>query len=104
MVRVNVRRSRQAIFAAVIMFGLLARSVSADFSTRQDFAVGNDPSSVAVAGLNGDGKPDVVTADTSSLVVSVQLNATTPGDTTFSFTLSQFGAGGAPVSVALADL
>src|SRR5262249_45980991 len=47
------------------------------FAPRQEFAVGNRPISVAAADLNGDGLPDLVTANLLDGTVSVLLNTTT---------------------------
>jgi hypothetical protein len=65
------------------------------------FSVGAHPSSVAVGDFNGDGKPDVVTANAFDNTVSVLLGdgsggfGSAPG--------SPFAAGYLPVSVAVAD-
>ena len=48
------------------------------FQPQQTFDVGKDPVSVAVADLNGDGKPDIVTANYRDGTVSLLLNDTTP--------------------------
>ncbi len=64
------------------------------FSTPTDFAVGNAPFSVAIGDLNGDGEPDLATANSGSEGVSVLLNAPTADPSVGSLT---FGAS-APVS------
>jgi hypothetical protein len=58
------------------------------------------PPSLAVADLNGDGKPDLVTTDNYDGLVSVLLNN---GNGTFAGPTS-FNASGGPESVAVADL
>ena len=66
------------------------------------FGVGSDPTSVAIGDLNGDTKPDLVTANIGSNNVTVLLGdgsggfAAAPG--------SPFGVGTAPLSVAIGDL
>jgi hypothetical protein len=55
---------------------------------------------VALADLNGDGKPDIVTADSGSSGVSVLLGK---GDGTFAGQ-AEYATGKAPAGVALADL
>jgi len=47
---------------------------SADFAAKVDFATGTDPYSVAIGDIDGDGKPDLVTANIFSNTVSVLLN------------------------------
>ena len=54
-------------------------SAIASFSPRQDFVTGSAPDAVAVADLNGDGKPDLAVANFFSNTVSVLLNTTAPG-------------------------
>ncbi len=46
------------------------------FATQQTFATGSDPFSVTAADINGDGKPDLVVANSASNTVSVLLNTT----------------------------
>ena len=79
-----------------------------NFSCHQEFDAGESPQpgvgSVAMGDFNGDGKPDVVAANAETSDVSVLLNTTAPGDTTFSFAVHQdFEAGDRPQSVAIAD-
>jgi FG-GAP-like repeat len=66
------------------------------------FAVGTKPTSVAVADVNGDGKPDIVTANSGSNNVSVLF-----GNGSGSFSAapgSPFAVGANPASVAVADV
>jgi hypothetical protein len=75
------------------------------FATQQTFATGTGPDSVALADLNGDGKPDLIVANQTDNTVSVLLNTTAPGATTATFAAQQtFGAGTDPVALAVADL
>jgi hypothetical protein len=46
------------------------------FAAHHDFAVAKGPDSVAVGKLNGDSRPDLVTANYATSSVSVLLNAT----------------------------
>ena len=64
------------------------------------FDAGDGPSSVAVADLNNDGTPDLVTANQASNDVSVLLGS---GDGTFP-ARETFPVGHSPNSLAVADL
>ena len=64
------------------------------------FVVGEGPRAVAVADLNGDGQPDVVTANSSDDNISVLLGN---GDGTFQGD-QRFDVGDAPTGVAISDL
>jgi hypothetical protein len=75
------------------------------FAAHQDFATGASPYSVTVGDLNGDGKLDLVTANSHANTVSVLLNTTAPGAATPTFALRQdFATGATPVSVTVGDL
>ncbi|HEY2586148.1 MAG TPA: FG-GAP-like repeat-containing protein [Tepidisphaeraceae bacterium] len=76
------------------------------FQPQQSYGVGQSPFSVAVADVNGDGKPDVITANASSGTVSVLIGN---GNGTFqaqrTFATSFVGEGNPePMSVAVADV
>jgi Calx-beta domain/FG-GAP-like repeat/FG-GAP repeat/Domain of unknown function (DUF4214) len=74
------------------------------FSPKEDFTANTNPAFVVVRDLNLDGKPDLAVASGSN-TVSVLLNTTSPGAATPSFSLKQdFGVGGDPVSIDVADL
>ena len=84
---------------------LLSPAPFVSLAAKQDFPTGGEPNSVAVADLNGDGKPDLVVANLDSNTVSVLLNTTTPGAATPSFAAQQnFATGSYPLSVTMADL
>jgi elongation factor P hydroxylase/preprotein translocase subunit SecB len=75
------------------------------FAPKVDFATGSLPSSVALADLNGDGKSDIVVANSNSASVSVLLNTTAPGAAAPSFASKvDFATDGYSRSVAAADL
>jgi len=60
---------------------------------------------VTAADVNGDGKADLIVANTTSDSVSVLLNTTAPGAATPSFATQQpFAVGSQPFSVTAADL
>jgi hypothetical protein len=75
------------------------------FAAQQTFAVGVGPAWVAVADLNGDGRPDLAVANSSVGTVSVFLNTTPPGASAVSFAAQQtFAVSGRPGYLAVADL
>ena len=79
---------------------------SADFLHKQDFTTGLNPYFVAVSDLDGDGKPDLVVANTGSNTVSVYRNVSTSGSIiTNSFAPKvDFITGTQPISIAVGDL
>lgn len=76
------------------------------FADKVDFATGTQPFSIAIADLDGDGKPDIVIANDISNSVSVFLNTATPGsiDSTSFAAKVDFATGVNPVGVAIADV
>jgi hypothetical protein len=75
------------------------------FAAKVDFPTGTSPYSVAIADLNGDGKPDLAVANVGTSTVSVLLNTTATGATTPSFAAKvDFPTGAAPYAVAIDDL
>ena len=79
---------------------------SSSFATRADFPVGTGPTGVAVQDLDGDGKPEIVTAIYGGTTVSVLRNIGTLGSlTTNSFAPAvSFTVGPTPVNVMIADV
>jgi hypothetical protein len=72
--------------------------------TQTTFATGR-PSAVAMADINGDGKPDLIVANIVDNTVSIFLNTTPPGAATPSFATQQtFATGPNPFWVAVADV
>ncbi|WP_273455337.1 FG-GAP-like repeat-containing protein [Nevskia ramosa] len=82
-------------------------ATSASFTLAASPAVGSGPQAVAVGDFNGDGKPDLATAngggsgDTDT--VSILLNTTAPGATSGSFSLASFHIGPDPSAIVVAD-
>jgi hypothetical protein len=93
-----------ALLAACI--GWLGAPVSAfaagtlSFASARGFHTGSGPQSVAIGDLNGDGKPDMVTANTIASDISVLLGS---GDGQFE-PATDFLGGTYPYSVAIGDL
>jgi hypothetical protein len=78
------------------------------FAPKQDFPTGALPVFVTAGDVNGDGKPDLITANQTGGSISVLLNATVPGTATPAFASQDFSAdpmgGSAPFAVAIGDL
>ena len=82
--------------------GVLLGNGDGTFASIVNYASGGfAPQSVAVADLNGDGKPDVLVSNSSSNNVGVLLGK---GDGTFQAPLIYSSGGNLPLSVAIADV
>ena len=79
---------------------------ASSFASKVDFAVGTQPSYNALADLNGDGKPDIVTVNSSDNTISVLSNTSTPGGiTAASFAANvDFLTGADPGALVIGDL
>ncbi|MES2775915.1 MAG: FG-GAP-like repeat-containing protein [Bacteroidota bacterium] len=75
---------------------------TADFAPKQDFATGDQPQSIAMGDLDGDGKPDLAIANLQAGTVSILRNTGTTGAVSFA-TKIDFPVGANPSSVALGD-
>ena len=72
---------------------------------QQIFSVVGGPRGVALGDANGDGRPDIFVAGSSSEAVSVLTNVTAPGATTISFnTVRHFSVGLSPYAVTVGDV
>jgi hypothetical protein len=76
------------------------------FAAKVDFATGDNPFSVAIGDLDGDGKPDLAVANQGSATVSVYRNTSTSGSIAAgSFAANvDFATGSTPRSVAIGDV
>ncbi len=75
------------------------------FATNVDFPTGNGPISVSIGDFNGDGKPDLATANQTSNTASILLNTTATGAATPTFATNvDFPTGNRPVSVSIGDI
>jgi hypothetical protein len=90
-----------ACVGVALTLGLVASFATSapSFAAPRSYATGGDPVSVAIGDLNGDGKPDLATANDAN-TVSVLLNS---GDGSFQAKLD-YETGGGPGSVAIGDL
>ena len=99
-----VEALRIAALVCSVLFSLLAWSspARATFSlgVRCDLAAGSGTYSTSVADLNGDGKPDLVTANWTANTVSVFLNSGSGGYGV----KTDFATGTSPASVAVGDV
>ena len=77
-------------------------AVTPSFAAKQDFATGDNPVSVTVGDLNGDGKLDLVVANLIS-TVSVLFNTTAAATPSFA-AKQDFATGDGPRSVSIGDL
>ncbi|TAG97729.1 MAG: hypothetical protein EAZ17_09540 [Sphingobacteriales bacterium] len=73
------------------------------FAAKVDFPTGTRPHFVAIGDLNGDGKPDLAVANSTSSNVSVLRNTSNSGTVTFA-AKEDFVTGSEPHSVAIGDL
>jgi hypothetical protein len=80
-------------------------AAAVSFAAQQTFAAGSEPFDVAVADVNGDGRPDIAVPNFGGGNVSVYLDTTAPGAAAASFTAQQtFAAGTSPIRATFADL
>ena len=79
---------------------VLANRGDGSFKAKRDYATGRGPGSVAIGDLNGDGKPDLATANDAANSVSVLANR---GNGSFR-AKRDYRTGRAPFSVAIGDL
>ena len=76
---------------------------TSDFLPNVDFGTGQNPQSVAIGDIDGDGKPDLAVANSGSNTVSVFRNTAASGSTSF-VTKVDFVTGGNPQSVTIGDV
>jgi len=88
-----------------VLLNTTARGAAApSFAARRDFAAGEEVCWTAVADLDGDGRPDIVAANSGGETVSLLLNTTATGAAEASFAPQQVLTTGAhPHAVAAAD-
>ncbi len=79
---------------------------ASSFTAKVDFTVGTVPRSISMGDLDGDGKPDLVVANTNSNSISVLHNTSTPGSVSASSFAAKvdFATGANPVSAVVVDV
>ncbi len=87
----------------VSVFKNTSQSGSLSFASKQDFNTGTNPQGVAVADLDGDGKPDLVIANGSASTISILQNNGSFGMISFTPKID-FGTGGITLMVSIADM
>ena len=88
------------IAALTLGVAALLASSAPSFARARAYATGHGPASVAIGDLNGDGKPDLATANSGANAVSVLLNR---GDGSFQ-AKRDYRTGREPESVAIGEL
>ncbi len=89
--------------ATVSVLKNLSTGGTVSFASALNYATGNGPSVVSIADLDGDGKPDLAVANTSSYSVSVLKNTGSTGTMSFAAKVDLI-PGGNVTSVAIGDL
>ena len=80
-------------------------AATASFAAQQTVTVGKNPVAVAIADLDGDGKPDVIVANASDGTLGLLRNTTVAGSATATFAATQtLDVDVYPYSIAIADL
>ena len=79
---------------------------SSSFAAKVDFTAGSAPAEIKCADIDGDGKPDIIVANSGSNTISVFHNTATSGSiSSSSFSPKvDFATGTTPESVAIADM
>jgi len=97
--------NQQSASVSVLLNTTSAGATTPTFAAQQSFTVGTNPTSVAIADLDGDGKPDLIVTNASSGTISILRNTTAPGATTPTFAEQQtLATGSYPFSVAALDI
>ena len=76
---------------------------SISFAAKIDYATGNSPCSIAFCDLDGDGKPDIATANNTASSISILKNASTTGAISFG-AKTDYATGGSPYNVVTGDI
>jgi hypothetical protein len=74
------------------------------FEPKVDFTTGNKPYGIAVGDINGDGKPDVIVANSQDNTISVFKNTSVPGNVSFAARVNYNTGGSYAAGVAISDM
>ncbi|MEL0592135.1 MAG: DUF4347 domain-containing protein, partial [Planktothrix rubescens PR221] len=91
--------------ASILLNTTAPEATTPTFATKADFTTGSGPQSVSIGDINGDGKPDLATANGNNNTASILLNTTATGATTPTFAPKvDFTTGSTPFSVSIGDI
>ncbi|MFB8796763.1 MAG: VCBS repeat-containing protein [Microcoleus sp.] len=91
--------------ASILLNTTATGATTPTFATKVDFPTGLTPNFVSIGDFNGDGKPDLAVANSSSDTASILLNTTASNATTPTFaTKVDFPTGISPNSVSIGDI
>ena len=92
-------------FVSVLLNTTAQGSLVASFAAEETFITGSNPDAVIAVDVDGDGKADIITANSNDCTVSVLRNTTAHGASTASFAGAQaYGTGVDPEDLVAADL
>src|SRR4028119_1258554 len=91
--------------ASILLNTTATGATTPTFATQVTFTTGNNPRSVSIGDINGDGKPDLAVANLYSDTASILLNTTATGAGTPTFAPQvTFPTGDLPISVSIGDI
>ncbi|MEG4577420.1 DUF4347 domain-containing protein, partial [Microcoleus sp. N3A4] len=97
--------NRSSGTASILLNTTATGATTPTFATKVDFTTGPGPYSVSIGDINGDGKPDLATANRFGTSASILLNTTATNATTPTFATNfDFTAGAQPRSVSIGDI
>ncbi|MEG4634594.1 FG-GAP-like repeat-containing protein, partial [Microcoleus sp. AR_TQ3_B6] len=101
----SIPPSPQAPKLALTETALKTYSGILGLAPKVDFPIGTRPFEVSIGDINGDGLPDVATANTDGFATSILINTTPTGATTPTFAPAvDFPTGAFPPSVSIGDI
>jgi hypothetical protein len=89
--------------SSISVFRNTTSGATISFALKADYATDNGPYSVAISDINGDGKPDIITANNGSDHISLFKNTSTPGNISFDNRID-ISAPTSPFSITASDL